>query len=1365
MKKIFWRWLFWTGMMVGAIWHLNGQAAASFQYLSKKDGLSQASVFAIAQDSAGFMWFGTRNGLNKFDGYQFKVYKKDSSDHSLVADDIRHLYSDPLTHHLWIGTISGLGRYQPGTDRFTNYLNSSTDSTSLTDNVIRQIFRDSKGRLWVGTSNGLNLYQSESDNFKRIYLKNPADKSMVSKEVKAIFEDSDQQLWLGTSDGLYRLLEEDSPEFARIDNSEKLQLSGTHIKNIVEDHKNNFWIGTEESGLNYWDRLTGKVTVYQSDRNGDHKLSHNSVRAMVMDPNGHLWVGTFDGLNYLAKDKTTFKVFKKEAFQNTGLSDQSIHSLFVDRSKGLWIGTYYGGVNHWVENYNQFVNYQHIPNENSLSGNVVSSFAEDEKGNLWIGTEGRGLNYFDKKEMQFKVFQHQADQKNTLSGNSIKKLLLDKDQLWIGTFQAGLNLMDVNNKNFKQYKKDPLSKNSISSNNVYGLHKVENLLWILTYGNGLDILDLSTDKFYNFSNNKQDSTTISSNLVRVILETRGKDIWIGTEAGLSQVSRDKMGFPVKFKNYFPKEKIYSLQESYNQKIWVGTFNNGLYLFDPRDGSTEQFTTANGLSGNSIFGILESSDQEVWLSTNNGLTRYNIREKSFTNYDYSHGLANLEHNFNAYYKTREGHLLFGGLAGFTELNPRSIKPNEYLPPVVFTELRQNNKVIRAGENNTLENGINQAESIQFNYNEANFSIRFAALDYFSPENNRYAYQLEGVDKDWNYTVGKTEVTYGIQREGTYTFRLRGANSDGVWNPQERRLAIKVLPPVYRTWWAYGLYLLALCLSIFGLVRFIRLQHKLQLEQIAKQKQKELHEMKLRFFTNITHEFRTPLTLILGPVKDLLTKQKLKPEVNNQLSLIEKNTQRLLNLVNQLITFRKLATDHEPMKIKEEDIVHFLKEIFLSFQELARMKNIDYRFEPATETLRVWYDQDKLEKVFFNLLSNAFKFTPDGGQISMQVSQVNGLINVIVKDNGVGVAAELKDQIFKRFYEKNTAQTSSIKGSGIGLAISKQMVELHGGEIKLLPNSAETPNGAIFLVQIPVEKLPLYYDQSIEKLPVLSVKETLINVPVVQAAKDNVPAPSDNMEEKNQEGKLPLLLIVEDNPDIRSYIQQIFVRDYRFLMAENGLEGLTRAKEGMPDLIISDVMMPVMDGITLSGKLKADLETSHIPIILLTARTATLFKIEGLQTGVDDYLTKPFDPEELRLKVRNIVRTREAIKEKFVRVLNFDPKEINVTSADEKLLHKAMEVVEKNIGNYEFNVNQFATELAVSRPLLFTKLKALTGQTPNNFVKTIRLKRAAQLLETQKLNVSEIAYKVGFKDPKYFRKCFKEQFKISPSAYKK
>ena len=1336
----------------------------SFQYLSKKEGLSQTSVFAIVQDDAGFMWFGTRGGLNKFDGYEFQIYRNDTTHNSLVANDIRTLYADTLHHQLWVGTISGLSCYDASTDKFRNYFHHEEDPSTLADNEIRDIYRDRQGRLWVGTSVGLSLLDEKTDAFQRFYFNKNASPQLGSNDIEVILEDAQGQLIFGTGSGLYYLSgTENDYTFKRLSLPPSVWPADIHIKSILEDEEGNLWLGALKDGVAYWNRKNNTLTVYRNEQKATNVLSNNKIRAMCLDNNGDLWVGTFDGLNVLKKGTNQFVRYKKAATGNDGLSDNSIRSLFIDQRGSLWVGAYYGGINHFDENYNRFTNFHYAPSGNGLGVDVVSSFAEDPAGHLWIGTEGGGLNYYERGTGQFK--QYQAGQGNALSGNNVKQLLLDDDQLWIGTFQAGLNLLDLETETFTHYQHDPEAANSLAHDNVYGLDRRGDYLWILTYGGGLDVLDLKRGHFHNFHHDAQDANSLSSDLTRVFLETRDGQLWIGTERGVNKVTIGADGFPTHFEAFLTEEKIYALQEDSKQNVWIGTIGSGVYRFAPKSGKLDHFTVADGLPGNTIFGILEAANGELWISTNNGLSRYNPQQGTFTNYNFSNGLENLEYNFNAYYKTRAGELLFGGIDGFTLFDPEKILANEFIPPLVFTQLKKNNRAVVIGEEgSSLQRSINETQSITFKYNEANFTLSFAALDYFSPENNHYAYKLEGLDREWQYSVGETEASYTIQREGTYVFRLRGGNSDGVWNPEERTLEIIVLPPPWRSWWAYLIYLALASGLVFGLVRFVRLRHKLQLEQIAKQQQEELTEMKLRFFTNITHEFRTPLTLILGPLQDLLSREKHPEPVYQQLSLIERNAQRLLNLVNQVLNFRKLVTDHETMKIVQSDFVNFIGEIFLPFQETAKLQDITYTFVAETPAVNLWFDQDKLEKVFFNLLSNAFKFTPPGGKISLLISESEDYLEVRVKDNGVGISPELEDQIFKRFYEKSSLTHSNIKSTGIGLAISKQMVELHHGKIFVEASSdhnEEKTKGATFVVQLlkgrshfaDADIFTDYSDpdETADYEPMLSLPVAL---PLPEVGTPATPP-----------AEAPLLLIVEDNPEVRNYIVQVFAEQYRLVTAENGLEGLAMARKHLPDLVISDVMMPEMDGITFCGKLKTDLEISHIPVILLTARTASLFKIEGLRIGADDYITKPFHPEELALRVRNTIQSRQEARDKFARVLNFDPKEISITSADEHFLETALQTVEQHIGNYDFNVIQFASELAVSRPLLFTKLKALTGQTPNNFIKTIRLKRAAQLLKTQKLNVSEVAYQVGFKDPKYFRKCFREKFDEVPSAFGK
>ena len=1331
-----------------------------FRYLNKKDGLAQSSVFAVAQDSLGYLWFGTRAGLNKYDGYRFKLYTSDSLT-GPSGNDVRTLYADPLTKALWIGSLSSLSHYDEATKTFITYQHERGNPRSLTSGTVRCVFRDRAGRLWAGTSRGVNLFDEQTRSWSR-YFPAGKDAEIPANNISFITEDQGGKLWIGTRGGLFRSGAAAGAGFVL-----EASIGQIHLTSGAWSSDGQLWLGTFSKGIRRWNPATKSVDKYTNNPEDPASLSNNNVRTLKTSADDDLWVGTFDGLNLLKAGDNAFIRYKNTGNESGGLRDNSIRSLAIDRTGSLWVGTYYGGVHHLDERYNRFTNYRHDANRNSLSGSVVSSFAETDDGGLWIGTEGAGLDYLDPETGRFINYSAAAGQPNTISGNNVKKLLLDGEDLWIGTFRAGLNRMDTQTGSFRYYRHDPANPNSLASDNVYGLHREGNLLWILTFGRGLDVLDLTTDNIHHYPHNPEQKSSISSQETRAITKTKDGTFWIGTEQGLNRVRTNAAGYPTDFESLFPAEKFYCIREDRQGRLLLGTFSNGLLRYDPAKNTTDRFTTEDGLPGNSVFGILESDDGMLWLSTDNGLSRFNAERAAFTNYDYSHGLENLEYNFNAYHSAQNGAFLFGGLNGFTRFNPAGLKPNTFVPPLVLTGLLRNKQEERINAKaGVLTQNINDTEVLTFRYNEAAFTIQFAALDYFSPENNRYAYLLEGLDRDWNYTTGKGEASYTIQREGDYTFLLKGANSDGAWNQEVRRLKIKVMPPPWRSWWAYLIYFSLAVIVVYALVYSLRLRHKIQLQEVEKKKQEELMEIKLRFFTNITHEFRTPLTLILGPLQQLLQNRTDATELDRQLNLIDRNAQRLLNLVNQILTFRKLVTDHEPMNISKSSFASFLENILDSFREAARLRSIELRFDNQAGDTELWLDHDKMEKVFFNLLSNAFKFTPDGEHISVRIEDHDSCLTIRIKDSGPGVDPALKTEIFKRFYEKSTGQQSSIKSSGIGLAISRQMVTLHKGEIYVEDPTPGEEQGAEFVVEL--KKGNAHFE------------ELLLNEEAfVRLAKNDEPGTSPGYLPSTAPAlvrppalpgaapvsKSPVLLVVDDNAEIRTYVRSIFEGNYEVIDADNGAAGLVQARKALPDVIISDVMMPKMDGLAFCHAVKTDLSISHIPVILLTARAAEPFRIEGLRTGADDYLTKPFHPEELQLRVRNIIRSRLQAREKFARVLSLDPSEVTITNADEEFLERAMAVVEKEMGNYDFKVEDFATQLAVSRSLLFTKLKALAGMTPNNFVKSIRLKRAGQLLQSGQYNVSQAAYEVGFKDPKYFRRCFKEHFNELPSNFGK
>ena len=1346
--------------------HAFGYSQVTFRRLSVQEGISNSSVIAITQDNDHFLWFGTRDGLNRFDGYNIQIFRKDRGNpNSLLFDDIRLLYFDPLLKTIWAGSTKGLSRFISEKNEFHNYHFNPTKVNDISEYYIQAVLRDSEGNLWVGVPDGLYLFNATKDKFEKQsinYEGNPLN-------ILSIHEDKSKNIWIGTNAGLFQLkyglnkqigLEEiHFPEVPGVKS-----IKGQAIYAIQGDLHQQLWLGTHGEGLYKWHTVTNKITQYKHIEKDSRSLSNNMIRSIAVHPNGQIWVGTFVGLNQFDPGRNNFKAIVADEKNQSNLSSSSIWSVFFDKKGSLWVGTFYGGVNFYDPGIKRFQNYVNIPERNSLSHNVVSAIKEDDKGNFWIGTEGGGLNYFEKGKQTFVIYFHSPLKTNTLSGNNIKALFYEKNQLWIGTYNAGLDNYDVDKKSFTNYGKGERGWDKFSSLNVYSLLKIKNLIYVLTYGGGLNVLDIENKKITQIQHDPKRKESLSNNLGRILIRDKMGNFWIGTEDGLNLLSReniDKGNYT--FKRYLEGYNIASLYEDSKGNIWIGTFSNGLIYRNNQ--SFNYFTEKEGLAGHTIFSILEDKRGEIWLGTNQGISRCNVARKSFLNYNSSDGLQNLEFNYNAgLMDSKTGGLLFGGKNGFTWFQPSNLKTNKYIPKVALTRLIVNNREVKVGaKDGILSKALNQMDLITFKHNQANFTLQFSALDYLNPQKNHYAIKLEGLDKSWQNIVGSHEVTYTLQKPGSYLFRLKGGNNDGIWNPKEKVITIKVLPSPWLSLPAYLVYFSLFAIALFIGYRFIVLNHTLALEQVEKGKQSEIHQMKLRFFTNITHELRTPLSLILGPLEELLDSNKENKKNYGPLKTAHRNAVRLLNLVNQLLTFRKLERDHEEMNIEETDIISFLSDISDSFKDEMRLHHIDFKISYDFSPFPVFMDRDKMEKVFYNLLSNAFKFTPEGGNISIVIAKKGESVSCTFKDSGIGIEPEFQDEIFRRFYEKDNNHPSlrvQNEGTGIGLALSLQMVKLHKGEIKV---ESEPNKGASFEVTFPIN-LNLAAQE-------IGVKQNWTDTRKGKKMNEMEQSPSWEDWSEVQVASDSLLniqsfhfLLIDDNDEIIDYLSTIFPPTIFLSRATDGKSGFEKALLLQPDLIISDVMMPGMDGFQLSYQLRANFETSHIPIIFLTAQSDFSFKLEGLKTGADEYLTKPFHPKELFIRVENILRNRGFSRQKFKEKEILEPSEITFTSADETLIQNAIAVVEKNMDFPEYSVDQFAQDLAVSRPSLFNKMRALTGETPKNFIKIIRLKRAAQLLKTGKLSVSEVCYMTGFRDPKYFNKCFQKQYTQSPSEYK-
>ena len=1356
-------------LLIVSVNQLAAQQAVQFRHLATGDGLSQGSVISIAQDDKGLLWFGTRDGLNTYDGKNFTVFRNDPNDSTSISNnDILEVLVDDKGD-LWIGTYNGLNRYCYSEDRFHRYFNDKSNPNSLANNSIWALCQLENGEIWIGTGAGLNIYKDGQ--FQRV-SNDPDDPNSLSKNyVVEVFQDSRGEIWVGTSRGLNRLISRENGhfQFKRYfsDPDDPNALNDNFVQAIGEDQDGNLWVGTR-GGLHQLDRESEEFTRYLHADNDPKSISHNDVRSLTYDQDGVLWAGTYNGLNKMTVTGEFISIVN-DPNDEQSLSKNTIKSTFVDRKGTLWVGVYYGGINMLDETNGNFTNYEHLPSGNGLSYDVVSSIVEGVNGEIYIGTEGGGINLFDPKSGEIDAITRSNSQ---LSNDNIKALYLENQYLWVGTLSAGI---DVYNTKTGQFDAHFDTQSGLVHNSVYAiLRENDSLVWVGTFGGGLHLLNIKTKQSLVFQFEINDSKAITDNQVRLLHRDHDGNLWIGTQYGLNLLSSNNLKNGLyEFERFFyddhkkSGEDILVIYEDQQNQIWVGTYESGLSLYNAKENTFSSYQLFDSQEGTSnvVHGILEDEMGSLWVSSNHGITRINLNDSTKLTFDQSDGLVSNEFNNNSSYRGKDGRMFFGGPQGLTSFYPKQIKTNHYAPNTVITDFKVFNQSVKVGaEDGILSQSIIETKELVLEYDQAIFSIEFAIPNFINPDKNRYQYRLLGLENQWNNT-SKTNATYTIQQPNTYTFEVKGANNDGIWSEEVTRLQIKVLPAPWRTWWAFVIYLLIIIVALYLLTSIMmsrsKLRHQLELEHFENERQQSIHQMKLRFFTNISHEFRTPLTLILGPLEQILQEYKGSNKVYKQLKVMEKNSVRLLKLVNQLLDFRKFENEHENLNTGEGNVVRFIEEIFLSFKQYAKIHNINYEFEAAEESIRVWYDRDKLERVFYNLISNAFKYTPENGTIRLKVWEENGQLKASISDTGIGLDTEHIDHIFDRFYEVQSKETSPKhqhqKGTGIGLAIARSVVEMHSGTIEV---NSEKGAGTTFTITLPQGDQHLTPEQKLKDFKDSEDLSTYFDINQTELIEEEESSPGDI---QSNDETLPCILVVEDNPSVRKFIVDVFKDQYRIEEAENGMDGFKKAVQLVPDLIISDVMMPKMDGIEFCFQTKSNLKTSHIPFMLLTARTSLIFKFEGLESGADEYINKPFNVKELKLKTRNLLNTYQKIREKFSDESIIKPAEITVSSIDEKLLKRALEIVEQNISNEFFNIQLFGSELGVSRTMLFTKVKAWTNLTPNEFIHSMRMKRAAQILEQNKVSISEVSYQVGFNNPKYFSKCFQKYHGVTPTEY--
>ncbi|MBD0831636.1 hybrid sensor histidine kinase/response regulator transcription factor [Aestuariibaculum sediminum] len=1340
---------------------INGFKSLKFRQYSLNDGLSQNSVLAIEQDKVGFLWFGTRDGLNRYDGREFHTYRHSSQDSlSLSHSLIKCIYED-ANQNLWIGTIDGLNKYNQNSNSFDRFYFETIDSYE--NNEIWSITQADESSLWVGTSGGLkklDLITKEFISFKY----DEKDNFFFRSPVRALLR-IDNKLWIKTTEqiGVFDVLTGVVKYYNYPEHSPK-ELNKNNISTLYQDKNKNIWLGFK-NGLAQLDKEDDTFRFFKNlDKFNQSNLT--DVRSIQEDNKGNLWVGTYNGLYIINLAKSSVSHYVHDENNPNSLSQNSIYDIFKDEKGDIWLGTYAGGISYFDRSFDVFKHFASGANNTKLNYGVVSSIVQDSQGNLWVGTEGGGINFFDASEGIFRYYMNEPNTPNSLSANNVKTIIQDQEGgFWIGTHEGGLNYLESTKKplKFKVYKTSPKDTNSISDNRVISLlEDTYGNIWIGTSGGGINVLNRESDSIYRI----KDAQGWVGKIIYTIHETSDKNkLLIGGNIGLCEVDiQSKKLTKINYMGRNPEahatRAVLGVYEDEQGNLLIGTEGDGLYHYNRKTKSSKKYGTQQGLPNDIIYGIIPDEQNNIWLSTNNGLSRINPETLEIKNFNSQDGLQSNEFNFGAYLKNKQGELFFGGANGFNVFNPKDIKQNIYLPPVSITSMQVNNK--------PFLNITNETKEVTLKYNQNIFNLDFIALSYSQPLKNKYAYKLDGFDENWNYIGNKTSATYTNIDAGIYNFKVKASNNDGLWNDEGDSLIIKVLPAPWFTWWAYLLYLL-LAFAIFWQIRkysLIRIKERNELKQerLEKERIEEVNKLKLQLFTNISHDFRTPLTLIIGPLERLLKIDDRNNFIRKQHEIMYRNASILMELINQLLDFRKNESGKLSLKASKDNIVPFLQDIKQAFNELAEVKHINFSFSSTEEEINVWFDKTQLKKVVFNLLSNAFKFTPEQGTISLKLSTVSKYRNdsekqylkIEVIDNGKGIPKKNVKFIFDRYY-----QLGERTGTGIGLALSKNLVELHKGVIKV---KSKKGKGTTFKVLLPFGKEHLSKDQ-IKKQSQTDQSEELYNIEKsVYVEKELVPFKLDQEETTAIDESLATLLIVEDNYDVRSFIKSIFEKSYNIFEAPNGKEAISIAKRQEIDLIISDIMMPEMDGMELCETIKTNINTSHIPIILLTAKTSQEFQKAGFSTGADAYVTKPFDAEILKLRVENILASRKNLIDKFKKDVILQPKEITVTSADELFLKKAIDLVEENMTNTEFTIQDFIEGMGMSRSVLYRKLKALTDQSTSEFIRTIKLKRAAQLIEQTQMTISEIAFDLGFNDLKNFRSSFQKLFDKLPSEFR-
>ncbi len=1327
-------------LLLFLISHLLPAQDIHFQVLGVENGISQPTITSMYQDEFGIIWIGTKDGLNRYNGTDFYIFRPIENDkNSLYNNNIGTICGDK-NGHIYIRCKYAVVEYDIRNNIFH----------TIRDNNIHAIgFGNSQ--LWACTRDSIFTYNRAENKLEYYH-------HLEDVRISCVTEDQEGNLYVGTiNDGLYM-----------IDSNRKWlhYLPQKDITCLYEDSKRNIWVGTKDDGLFRLDRNGGNTNYMHTPYKEGNGLSSNHVRCVVEDNSGDYWVGTFKGLDKLNVNTHTFTNYSEDN-KSFSLSNSSIICMMKDQQGTFWVGTYYGGINLFNPDYEIYTYY--YPDE-SEKGKLTSPFVgrmiEDSKGGIWMATEGGGMNYLDRETRTFTGYRQEMNS-NSLSSNTVQGLYLDEREqiLWIGTLRGGLDKLDLKTQKFTNYRHIPGDQHSLINDIVRRIIPYKEELLLATH-NGIGIYDPQTGKCKKLLN---DSRLHNRQIIDILVD-RNQNVWFSYSFGLIKYNpetqqRDEYFVPNDSQRVIGSNLINVLFEDKKGNIWAGSSGDGIFLYEPDTNTFRPFNSHNSdLNNDYILDIKESLSGYLLIASNQGFSRFDTENQRFYNYNKQNGFPMTALNPYGLFVASDNEIFLSGPKVMVSFFEKEL--NSYVKPyqLNFTSLEVNNRLILPNdESGILPESILYQPQINLDHTHSVITIHFSLSNYVSVLKNRIYYKLEGFDKDWMNAGYRRSITYTNLNPGKYKLLIKSSEEYSGKESIFKEIDIVIQPPFYKSVWAYLLYALILITGACMATKFyysrLKLRASLEYEKKQKKQIEELNQSKLRFFTNISHEFRTPLTLIVSQLEMLMERNDIQPLVYSKLVNVHRNTLRMKRLITELLDFRKQEQGFQKIRYSKQDIYPFLDEIYLSFKAYARAKGINLEFLNKDRNLEIWFDVVQLEKVIYNLLSNAFKYTPLGGAVSLSVQEYNNNVVILVSDTGVGIAEKNLNQIFDRFYQVDSMENQ--KGTGIGLALAKSIIEAHTGRISVQSIEGK---GTTFVVELPLGDSHIADSQKVATPDMDSscISElTLYNDKILNDEEKEDENAGNEPEEARSK-----ILIVEDNEELRGLLAHLFSRVYTVYEASDGKEGLEKTKELQPDIVLSDIMMPHMSGIEMCRKIKSNFDTSHIPVVLLTAQTAEEYTIHGLKMGADDYVTKPFNVKHLFMRCNNLVNSRKLLQQKYARQVDNNVDILATNSADHQFMKQCVTCVEENLDNPDFDVNKFAQGMSIGRTKLFLKIKGITGQTPNDFILNIRLKKAQMLLrQMDTKTVSEIAYEVGFNSPSYFIMRFKELFGVTPAQYQK